>query len=112
MPSAGESEGAGRRWRGGRKGGTTLGTPFPSDPSLITVLTVSLRLNNNRGSSPVASLCVLIMFTGSIITQTGRRARSQPLALQLVGRDLSLLFKHSNGYIRMNHGPHNTSTYA
>lgn len=56
MPSVGESEGAGRRWRGGRKGGTTLGTPFASDPSLITVLTVSLRLNNNRGSSPVASL--------------------------------------------------------
>ncbi|KAI4826015.1 hypothetical protein KUCAC02_021674, partial [Chaenocephalus aceratus] len=44
MPSAG-SEGAGRRWRGGRKGGTTLGTPFPSDPSLITVLTEPSQSN-------------------------------------------------------------------
>lgn len=33
MPSAGESEGAGERLRGGRKGGTTSGTPFPADSS-------------------------------------------------------------------------------
>ena len=34
MPMWGESDGAGERWRGGRKReGTTLGTPFPSDPS-------------------------------------------------------------------------------
>lgn len=33
MPSAGESEGAGERRRERKKGGTTLGTPFASDPS-------------------------------------------------------------------------------
>lgn len=33
MPSAGESEGARVRLRGGRKGGTTSGTPLPSDSS-------------------------------------------------------------------------------
>lgn len=54
--------------------GPPWGHPSPLILPLITFLTVSLRLNNNRGSSLAASLCVLIMFTGEIITQAGRRA--------------------------------------
>lgn len=56
--------------------GPPWGHPSPLILPLITVLTVSPRLNNNRGSSLVASLCVLIMFTGRIITQAGRRAHA------------------------------------
>ncbi len=71
MPSAGESEGEEEE-----REGPPWGHPSPLILPLITILPVSLRLNNNRGSSLVASLCVLIMFTGRIITQAGRRAHT------------------------------------
>ena len=105
MPSAGESERAEGRRRGGRKGGTTSGTPFPSDSSLITVQTVSRRLNNNRGASLVASgLCTHCAYRKDhYMRWTACSHRSLQLTLQLVCRDLFLLFKHSGCYIRMNH---------
>lgn len=58
MPQVGESVGARRRETEGRMGGTTLGTPPPFLP-LITVLTLCLRLNNNR-SFPVCLLRIII----------------------------------------------------
>lgn len=75
-PLRGSRKKSEKRRGGGRKGGTTLGTPFPSDPSPITVPTACPRLNNNRGSSLVASFCAFIMFTGWFITQAGQRAHA------------------------------------
>lgn len=113
-PLRGESEGASRRWRGGRKGGTTLGTPFPSDPSpYYRPDCESETKQQQRLISCGFALCAYYVYWKDHYTDWTTCTRcSPPLTLQLVGIDLSLLFKHSAGYIRMNHGPHNTSKYA
>lgn len=111
MPSAEESEGAGDRRRGGRKGGTTLGTPFPSDPSpYYRPDCKSETKQQQRLISCGFPLCAYYVYWKDHYTGWTTCTRcSQPLTLQLVGRDLSLLFKHSTSYIRMNHSSHNTS---
>lgn len=102
------SEGADETKREGRKGGTTSGTPFPSDSDPYYCADCKSETKQQQRRISMASLfCVLITFTGRIITQAGRCA--QPLTLQLVCRDLYLLSKHSSGYIRMNQNSPNTS---
>ncbi len=105
MASAGESG------REGRKGGTTLGTPFPSDPSPYYHLDCKSETKQQQKLISCGfTLCAYYVYWKDHYTGwTTCTCCSQPLTLQLVGRDLSLLFKHSTGYIRMNHSSHNTS---
>lgn len=114
MFSAGESDGAGERRGGGRKGGTTSGTPFPSDPSPYYCPDCKSETKQQQKLISCGfTLCAYYVYWKDHYTGWTTCTRcSQPLTLQLVGRDLSLLFKHSTGYIRMNHSSHNTSQYT
>ena len=112
-----------RALRGGVKGrpgrdgeeeereGTTLGTPFPSDPSPYYCPDCkSETKQQQRLISSGLALCAYYVYWKDHYTGwTMCTCCFQPLTLQLVGRDLSLLFKHSTGYIRMNHSSHNRS---
>lgn len=62
MPSTGESEGAKERRRGERKGGSTLGTPFPSDPSPITAQTKFETKQQQRLISCGLALCAYFVY--------------------------------------------------
>lgn len=95
MPSAGESEGARERRRGGGgTGRTTLGTPFPSDPSPYYCPDCkSETKQQQRLISCGFTLCAYYVYWKDHYTGwTTCTHCSQPLTLQLVGRDLSLLF--------------------
>lgn len=103
MPSAGESEGV-----GGRQGGTTSGTPFPSDPSpYYRPDCKSETKQQQRLISCGFTLCAYYVYWKDHYTGWTMCT----LTLQLAGRDLSSLFKHSSSYIRMNHSSQHKLMY-
>lgn len=97
LPSAGESEGARDRRRGGRKGGTTSGTPFPSDPFPYYRPDHKSETKQQQRliSCGFIPRAYYVYWKDHYTGWTTCTRCSQPLTLQLVGRDLSLLFKHS-----------------
>lgn len=93
--------------------GPPLGHPSPLILPLIIVLTESETKQQQRLISCGFTVCAYYAYwKDHYAGWTTCTHCSQPLTLQLVGRDLSLLFKHSTGYIRMNHSFHNTSKNA
>lgn len=93
MPSAGESEGAGERRRGGREGGTTSGTPFPYDPSpYYHPDCKSETKQQQRLISCGFTLCAYYVYWKDHYTSWTTCTRcSQTLTLQLVSRQRPFL---------------------
>lgn len=101
VPSAGESEGAGERRGGRKKGRDHLGDTL--SPLILPLITSpgceSETKQQQRLISCGFALCAYYVYWKDHYTGWTTCTRcSQPLAaLQLAGRDLSLLFKHSTG---------------
>lgn len=95
---------------GRKKGRDHLGDTLPSDPSPYYHPECKSKTKQQRLISRGFALSVYCVYCKDhYIGRTTCTGCFWPLTLQLAGRGLFQLFKHSNGYIRMNHGAHNSS---